>query len=347
MILGFDEVGRGAWAGPLVVGACLLADDCQIPGLTDSKKLTARQRQSLDALIREQALGFGLGWVEAKELDQLGMAQALRLAAKRALTQINPTVLKSIQQFIVDGTVDFVGDPRVATIKKADLLIPSVSAAAILAKVARDQFMINLAHQNRYQGYGFDKHVGYGTKAHLLALEKFGPTEQHRFSFRPILTRFGTDRMKTKSINQATSPSNSPLTATEFATIDKPTKKTNSRDNLFLNASKAIGNWGELEVANWLRTQNFEILTQNWRTKLFEIDIVAKQNQTIYLIEVKTRRNDDFGGGAAAINHLKLQKLHLAAETVAKKYSEADIALRVIFVTGRPNQFKISQLIEV
>ena len=274
MILGFDEVGRGSWAGPLVVGACILPDGCQIEGLTDSKKLTAKRRLALEPEIQARALGFGLGWVEAGEIDQIGISQALKLAAQRALAELDKQLLSEVEQIIVDGISDFVGDVRVSTMKQADLLIPSVSAAAILAKVARDRHMVELGMDTRYVQYGFEKHVGYGTKAHHQAILDYGVSDQHRRSFRPMSELVGFVRSESE-----------------------PSLTT-----------KVIGDWGEQAVVEWLETQGFTILSRNWRTKLFEIDIVAQLDQTIYLIEVKTRKNADFGGGEAAINaHKKTQ----------------------------------------
>lgn len=313
MILGFDEVGRGSWAGPLVVGACILPDGCQIEGLTDSKKLTAKRRLALEPEIQAQALGFGLGWVEAGEIDQIGISQALKLAARRALVELDKQLLAEVEQIIVDGISDFVGDVRVSTMKQADLLIPSVSAAAILAKVARDRHMMELSADMRYTQYGFEKHVGYGTKAHHQAILDYGVSDQHRRSFRPMSELVGFVRPETES---------------------SPT-------------AKAIGDWGEQAVVNWLETQGFMILSRNWRTKLFEIDIVAQLDQTIYLIEVKTRKNADFGGGESAINAFKLNKMRLAATAVLKKHPEADVKLGAVFVTGQPDDFVISELVEL
>src|SRR5688500_2825470 len=129
MIVGIDEVGRGAWAGPLVVGAVLLGGE-PIDGLTDSKKLTKKRREQLDLEIRQKAKAVGLGWVSAGHVDHLGLSSALKLRAKRALAQVRA----DYNEIIIDGTIAFVDDVRVTTMAKADLLIPCVSAASIVAK---------------------------------------------------------------------------------------------------------------------------------------------------------------------------------------------------------------------
>src|ERR1700757_5123545 len=168
MILGIDEVGRGPWAGPLVVGAVVLGGS-SIDGLTDSKKLSKKRKEELDAIIRSQAAGFGLGWVHADEIDELGLSESLKLATRRAVEQVKT----SYHEIIIDGTINFLADTNkgeyVTTMAKADLLIPSVSAASIIAKVARDNYMTE--QDAIYEGYKFASHVGYGTAVHRAAIE--------------------------------------------------------------------------------------------------------------------------------------------------------------------------------
>lgn len=186
IILGIDEVGRGPWAGPLVIGAVILPQDLPnwVESLTDSKKLTAKKRENLAPLILKESVAATLGWVSAREIDEIGLSEALKLATRRAVRQIHTR----ITEIIIDGTSNFLaGTPlesRVSVLKKADLLIKEVSAASIIAKVARDHYMQSLAEI--YPGYGFENHVGYGTAAHRVALERLGPTPEHRKSFKPV-----------------------------------------------------------------------------------------------------------------------------------------------------------------
>ena len=190
MIIGIDEVGRGPWAGPLVVGAVIL-DGVEIDGLNDSKKLTKKRREALDMIIRDQAMAWALGWVSAHELDEVGMSQALRLATRRAVEQIQAQCREkslAVDQIIIDGTVNFLADTAlekyVTVMAKADGLVPSVSAASIIAKVARDAYMSEQGQV--YPGYGFASHSGYGTAKHRAAIERLGVTPLHRLSFAPL-----------------------------------------------------------------------------------------------------------------------------------------------------------------
>lgn len=179
MILGIDEVGRGCWAGPLVAGAVIL--DAPIPGLTDSKKLSKKRREQLDIEIRLQAVDFGLGWVTPVEVDKLGLTEAVRLAMRRAVEEI----ASPYAEIIIDGNYNYLPDmPNARFLVRADASIPAVSAASILAKVARDAYMTKIAPS--YPEYQFDKHVGYGTAAHTAALKLHGVCALHRKSYAPI-----------------------------------------------------------------------------------------------------------------------------------------------------------------
>lgn len=180
-MIGIDEVGRGAWAGPLLVCAARMRHP--VIGLRDSKKLTKTRRELLARQIKEQA-DIGFGWVSAAEIDEHGLAFALRSAALRAVTAIRPQPNESI---VIDGTINLLPDTYGATtMVKADDSVPEVSAASIVAKVARDAYMAQLAQT--YTSYGFDAHVGYGTLRHRRAIVDNGLTPEHRKSFRMRLT---------------------------------------------------------------------------------------------------------------------------------------------------------------
>ena len=181
MIIGIDEVGRGCWAGPLVASAVLLDDMTAITGLKDSKKLSERRRNLINEDIQKHAQGIGVGWVDAKEVDALGLTESVRLAMRRALDQIGYDGV----EIIIDGNYNFLSDiPLTTAVIKADDTIPAVSAASIVAKVARDNYMKEIAME--YPEYSFEKHVGYGTQLHRNALQAHGVTKIHRLSYKPI-----------------------------------------------------------------------------------------------------------------------------------------------------------------
>jgi ribonuclease HII len=185
LIVGIDEVGRGCWAGPVVAGAVILGNS--IVGLKDSKLLSKNQREVLAIQIEASALAIGLGWVEPKELDKVGLTEAVRLAMQRALLQIELTY----GEIIIDGNYNFLADnPKSKAIIKADMTIAAVSAASIVAKVARDNYMSEAS--DLYPEYGFSKHVGYGTKLHIEKLKLHGVSEIHRLSYKPIKAMMDT-----------------------------------------------------------------------------------------------------------------------------------------------------------
>lgn len=179
VIVGIDEVGRGCWAGPLVVGAVIL--DGPIDGIADSKILAKGKRAQLAKIINSEALDTGLGWVWPGEIDQQGLTRSTKLAINRALQEIN----NPYDQIILDGKFNFLPDnSKCRTLVGADKTVPAVSAASIIAKVARDEYMEKQSEV--FPDYGFDRHVGYGTKLHLKNLIKHGPCHLHRLSYKPL-----------------------------------------------------------------------------------------------------------------------------------------------------------------
>jgi len=340
MILGIDEVGRGPWAGPLVVGAVILGG-AEIDGLDDSKKLTKKRREALDVEIREKAAAWALGWVSAQELDDIGMSEALRLATRRAVEQIQAQCRQqnlAFSEIIIDGKVNFLRgtalEKFVATIPKADSLIPSVSAASIIAKVARDQFM---AEQDAvYPGYGFKSNAGYGVAKHRAAIERLGVTPLHRLSFAPLAKyavtpravpqkksgqlyvgpRYFSDGARAAELHQD-AINDSAEAALIFSEDTAPGSSVNPDGDTTQSkpmTTRQIGDKGEQAAADWLTADGHEIVARNWRTRYCEIDIVSVKGEALYFTEVKYRKNDDFGDGLAAITAKKQRQMRFAAE---------------------------------
>lgn len=310
-ILGIDEVGRGPLAGPLVVGAVILPEEEKpwFNDLKDSKKLSATKRETLNKIILEEAT-TSLGWVPAHELDELGISEALRLATKRAVKSIQ-SLHAPFSQIIIDGKINFLSNTPLenytSTLIKADDKIREVSAASIIAKVARDQYMIELA--TKYPDYNFDKHVGYGTKAHVKAIYKYGLTPEHRKSFEPCKSLSGF----------------------------KPTTKSSK------NTTKK-GQLAEQAVANYLEQNGHTIIELNHKTRFYEIDIISTKDNYIYFTEVKYRQNAIHGDGLDAITPAKLRQMHLAANSYLKyqntKYKTYQPLLAAASVTGSNYQIQ-------
>lgn len=177
VICGVDEAGRGPLAGPVCAAAVILPANLDIPGLDDSKKLSDKRRRELMPIIKEQAIAYGIAFADEKEIDEINILQATYLAMERAIVQLQVKP----ELCLIDGNraKDF-GIPA-QTVVHGDSLSASIAAASILAKVTRDDYMLQLAQ--KYPQYSFDVHMGYGTKAHYAALTEYGPCDAHRMTF--------------------------------------------------------------------------------------------------------------------------------------------------------------------
>ncbi|MBR2839903.1 ribonuclease HII [Candidatus Saccharibacteria bacterium] len=306
-ILGIDEVGRGPLAGPLVVGAVVLPEEEQewFKELKDSKKLSAKKRESLSEVIWKETPAVGLGWVSPKELDEVGMSEALRLATRRAVKSVQG-LHAAFSQIVIDGKTNFLSltslSKYVTTVVKADDKIREVSAASIVAKVARDAYMKEAG--TRFPEYGFEKHMGYGTLKHREAIMRVGVCPEHRRSFEPIKSMVGYSRTKSNVIKNTT----------------------------------FVGAMGEEAVASYLVSAGHEVVARNFKTYFYEIDIVSVCEGRIYFTEVKYRKSDYAGGGLTAVDKKKLERMKFAAECFLKyykwKYGEFDPMLAVADVYG-------------
>ncbi|MEZ7197497.1 ribonuclease HII [Pseudodesulfovibrio karagichevae] len=184
-IAGVDEAGRGCLAGPVVAGACILPAEYDLPGLNDSKKLTAAKRETLYPLIREQAVAWGLGVAWPWEIDEINILQATFRAMGRAVRAMKgePRFLRIDGDKLIPNHALGRDIPQEYVIQ-GDGKVPAISAASILAKTFRDHLMVRLA--KRYPGYGLSKHMGYGTKFHVEAIRALGPCRMHRLTFKKV-----------------------------------------------------------------------------------------------------------------------------------------------------------------
>lgn len=176
-VCGIDEAGRGPLAGPVVAAAVILPEGIELPGVNDSKKLTEKKREALFDFVKENALAYGIGQASEQEIDDINILQATFLAMRRAVE-----ALQIPADFaLVDGNRIQGLDIPAETVIGGDGKVLSIAAASILAKVTRDRYMREMAQT--YPEYGFEKHKGYGTKAHYAAIEQYGICPLHRKTF--------------------------------------------------------------------------------------------------------------------------------------------------------------------
>ena len=343
MILGIDEVGRGPYAGPLVIGACILGDWQNsentewIEKLTDSKKLSAKRRDELYVLIKEKALAAATGWVSSVEIDEIGLSEALRLATRRAVEQIQKAKVP-FSEIIIDGTMNFLAGTKlekyVSTLKKGDFLVKEISAASILAKVERDKYMAEL--DAVYPEYGFGKHVGYGTAVHQKAMEEFGLTPEHRRSFRPV-----------REIAEGKTTAK-PKNATRLKTTAEPKNASEQKiTNKQKTTTKQLGDQGEQVVVDYLEVSGHEIMARNYKTKLFEVDIISRKNEMLYFTEVKYRSVHDFGAGLDFIDKKKQEKMRLAVAGFLATHPEYADFTPILAGAAVGKDFKLEEWFEL
>lgn len=184
-VVGVDEAGRGPLAGPVVAAAVIIEGAEQVVGIVrDSKKMTYKQREKAFDQIKEISIAFGIGIVDSREIDSIGIRYAVKEAMLRAVKEVEDKIKGVVDYIISDGGVYFLDDYKMESINHGDLIHYSISAASVLAKVTRDRIMFD--YSKRYPNYGFEKNIGYGTKQHLECIHRYGICDIHRRSFEPI-----------------------------------------------------------------------------------------------------------------------------------------------------------------
>ena len=181
-VCGVDEAGRGPLCGPVYAAAVILPQECDIPGLNDSKKLSEKKREALFPIIQEKALTYSIAWVDEKEIDATDILSASMKAMQLAIDGLAVPA----DFALIDGNRDHGKRAAIVTphrcLVKGDSLSASIAAASILAKVSRDRFVVEVLDK-QYPQYGFARHKGYGTKLHRAMYEKYGPCPAHRMTF--------------------------------------------------------------------------------------------------------------------------------------------------------------------
>jgi len=184
-VVGVDEAGRGPLAGPVVVGAVLILSKSEVvDGVRDSKMLSKNQREALYDNITKCSTAWGVGIVSSNEIDRMGIKNAVKEAMILAVSDVEKKLKNKIEYVISDGAVYLLEDRKMLSINHGDMYHYSISAASIIAKVTRDRIMDEYA--KKFPKYGFEKHMGYGTKLHLEAISKYGICDIHRRSYAPI-----------------------------------------------------------------------------------------------------------------------------------------------------------------
>lgn len=185
IVAGLDEAGRGPLAGPVVAGCVVISSPGQVVDIVrDSKKMTKKQRDVAFDQIKEKSDAYGVGIVDAKKIDEIGIRYAVLEAMIKAISEVEKILGKRVEYIIADGGIYLLEDYSMESINKGDLNHYSIAAGSVLAKVTRDRLMEEYA--KKYPEYGFEKHVGYGTKYHMEMISKYGLCEIHRRSFAPF-----------------------------------------------------------------------------------------------------------------------------------------------------------------
>ena len=302
VIAGIDEAGRGALAGPVVAGAVVLPADMSqehIDLIDDSKKLSTGQRERAFDVIRTYASAYGVGVVPNDRIDELGIVPSTKLAMRDAIRAIR----WRIDFLLIDAVTNIGIATPSKSIIRGDSKSLSIAAASIVAKVTRDRIMTDDL-ESQYSGYGFAQHKGYGTAAHMEALQKFGPCPIHRRTFKPVAKIIAD---KSWAFLSATSASNIASRG-----------EMNLPSGLGLNAEEA--------AANHLRQLGYRIIDRNYKTRHGEIDIIAKIGTEWVFVEVKGRNSTKFGRPIEALTPAKLQRI----ENVALAYLASEVGSKIV-----------------
>jgi len=298
-VAGVDEVGRGCLAGPVVAAAVVFPPDVAIPGLNDSKKLTPEKRELLLGEIRHQAVALGLGQVEATQIDRLNILRASLQAMRLALVDLGLVP----GQVLVDGNRNPGSPFPELAVVEGDARSLSIAAASVVAKVHRDRLMVEYGQE--YPQYGFANHKGYGSAAHLKALEEHGPCSLHRRSFGPVAALTGKrpseafqifaeglescqDHAELERLTHFIKEGAGSLEAEELEKLRRLYKTR-------LRQLNHRGRKGEITAADFLIARGYEVLERSYRGAGGEIDLIALQENCLVFVEVKSSREGGLG----------------------------------------------------
>ena len=329
-VAGVDEAGRGCLAGPVVAAAVVLSPDCVIAKIDDSKKLSRTQRESLYEEIVAKALAVGVGQVEAEEIDQLNILQASLKAMRLALENLSTPP----DRVLIDGHVPARSPYPEEAIIDGDARSLSIAAASIVAKVYRDRLMCEC--DVRYPEYGFAAHKGYGSAAHLAALEAHGPCPLHRRSFGPVAACVAEPRSELflsfeegiydcvnlaelERLGQLVKEAAADLAADELTAL---------RDAYREQRHKLgdIGQRGEAAAAAYLEERGYQIRARRYRAAGGEIDLVADEKEELVFVEVKTSQRAS--RPEQRVDRAKQKRLTRVARHYIQHCTAADVVCR-------------------
>ena len=296
-IAGIDEAGRGALAGPVVAAAVVLPVDATrqvVEQIDDSKKLTIKQREEAFDAIREVSVSYGVGVVGADRIDAIGIVPSTKMAMREAIKANRLRI-----DFLLIDAVERIGIATPSkSIIRGDSQSLSIAAASIIAKVTRDRIMSG-DMESRFPDYGFANHKGYGTAQHMKALHEFGPSPVHRRSFKPI----------------------SQLIADASWNAIGKTSATNIARRGKLNLSEGLGQSGEEAAVEHIKRLGYRVLERNFKTQVGEVDIIARDGQSLVFVEVKSRNSEQLGSPIESVTRSKLRRI----ESVALAYLAAEV----------------------
>jgi ribonuclease HII len=347
LLAGVDEVGRGCIAGPVVAAAVILPRDFELEELDDSKKLTRSQRQECSDLVHRRATAVGFGCVEADQIDRLNILQASLLAMRLAVRKLGTEP----QRVLVDGNMlPGSGFPEEAVVH-GDSRSISIAAASVVAKVHRDAIMERHAHA--YPQYGFAEHRGYGTEAHLGALEKHGPMVLHRRSFAPVADCFSSDRAgRVQHLSSCLKNSTSLEELSEVAAEIKNISTEMSDDELevlrqeYRKRARALGRPGarcEELTAQFLTSKGYAVESRNYRGAGGEIDLVVRRGKEVVFVEVKSGSKSSLGKPEDRVRHQKRRHLVRAAQHyIQRAATGSEFRFDVVAIIGGPEDPEIT-----
>jgi ribonuclease HII len=310
VVAGIDEAGRGPLAGPVVAAAVILPLGAPLEGVRDSKQMTPEQRSASFEMIQERALGIGVGVVDVATIDRLNILRASHQAMRDAVAALHTAP----DHALIDGLPVHPFPILQTALVKGDGRSASIAAASIIAKVTRDRLMDEL--HVAYPVYGFSSHKGYTTQEHLELLEKHGPCEIHRRSFAPVARLLGLEGGVGRQ------------TLMSFEGEDR----------------QATGLAGETLAANHLQRLGWEILCQRFRCREGEIDLIARDLDTVVFCEVKTLRGRK-SNPAESVTSRKRARLLAAAEAWLCDRQECACRFDVAEVRILPDGFVTVELL--